>query len=334
MSTLPSSPFQRIVTVSEANDSQADLGFAVPCGIAIPQQFPHEPVDMELVRTYVGRAEALGYHSLWVQEQIIGEWAALEPIGLLSYVAAITRDIRLGTAVVIATTRNPVQLAKAFSTLDQMSDGRLIIGLALGGHPRHYPLFGAPSERRVRHLVESLEVMKALWQQPKASYNGHFWKLSGEAMEPKPIQKPHPPVWFGGRHPNAPRRAVRYADSWMGAGSTTTEQFKHHVGIIREELEASGRDPSTFSISKRVYIALDDDEARAEGRLREWIGLYYGSAELASQVSVWGSASRCVEGLAEVVEGGAQMLMLNPVFDHMEHLEALRQEVVPHLQTP
>ena len=108
--------------MSEANSSQTGLGFAVPCGIAIPQHFPDEPVDMELVRTYVGRAEALGYHSLWVADQILGEWATLEPIGLLSHVAAITRDIRLGTAVVIATTRNPVQLAKAFSTLDRMSN--------------------------------------------------------------------------------------------------------------------------------------------------------------------------------------------------------------------
>ena len=186
----------------------------------------------------------------------------------------------------------------------------------------------------MRHFVESLEVMKALWQQPRASYNGHFWKLNGESMEPKPIQKPHPPIWFGGRHPDALRRAVLYADGWMGAGGTSTEQFKQHVAIIRESLEASGRDPSTFSISKRVYIALDDDEVRAEGRLREWVNRYYGSADLASQVSVWGSASRCIEGLADVVEGGAQMLMLNPVFEHMEHLEALRQEVVPHLRAP
>ena len=305
---------------------------AVPFGIAIPQVFYDGPVDMELVRDYVRRAEALGYHSLWVQEQIIGGTPALEPMSLLCYVAAITRDIRLGTAVIVATTRNPVLLAKELSTLDQMSNGRLIIGIALGGHPRQYPLLGGPSERRVRHFEESLGVMKALWTQPRASFDGHFWKLDGETMEPKPVQKPHPPLWFGGRHPDGLRRAVRYGDGWMGAGSTTTAQFREHVGIIRESLAVSGRDASTFHISKRVYIALDDDEARAERRLREWFGQRYGNADMASQVSVWGGASRCVEGLAEILEGGAHMLMLNPVFDHMEHLEALRQEVIPHLR--
>ena len=303
----------------------------VPCGIAIPQVFADGSIDMGLVRKHVARAESLGYHSLWVQERIIGGTPTLEPITLLSYVAAITQSIRLGTAVIIATTRNPVLLAKELGTLDQLSTGRLIVGLALGGRPDQYALLGAPSERRVRHFAESLAVMKALWEQPEASFNGQFWTLDGEAMEPGPVQKPHPPVWFGGRHPDSLRRAVRYGDGWMGAGSTTTEQFKGHVGIIRENLEASGRDPATFAISKRVYIAVDNDEARAERRLREWFGAHYGNADLASRVSVWGSVSRCIEGLAEIVEGGAEMLMLNPAFDNMEHLEKLHEEVIPQL---
>ena len=303
----------------------------VPCGIAIPQVFPHRPVDMGLVRDYVVRAEELGYHSLWVQEQIIGGTSSLEPISLLNYVAAITERIRLGTAVIIATTRNPVILAKELSTLDQMSNGRLIVGLALGGRPKQYALLGAPSERRVRHMEDSVHVIEALWTQPKANLKTHFWTLDGVAMEPKPVQKPHPPIWFGGRHPDGLRRAVRHGNGWMGAGSTTTEQFREHVGLIRQALEESERDPSTFAISKRVYVAVDDDEARAEGRMREWFGGRYGNADMASSVSVWGSASRCIEGLAELVEAGAEMLMLNPVFDHMEHLEALAEDVVPRL---
>ena len=306
-------------------------GRPVPCGIAIPQVFHEGSVDMGMVKAFVARAEVLGYHSLWVQEMLTGPTPCLEPIGLLCFAAAATGDIRLGTAMVISTTRNPVLLAKEFSTLDQMSDGRLIIGLALGGRPRQYPLFGAPADRRGRHFVEGLEVMQALWEHPRASYKGHFWVLDGEAMEPKPAQRPRPPIWFGGRHPDGLKRAVRYADGWMGAGSTTTAQFRGHVQTLRQSLQQSGRDPSTFPISKRVYVALDDDERRAERRLQEWFEPRYGNAEMASEVSVWGSASRCLQGLAEIVEAGAHMLMLNPVFDHLEHLEALNREVVPHL---
>ena len=158
----------------------------VPCGIAIPQIFPDGPVDMTLIRDYVERAESLGYHSLWVQEDIIGDTSSLEPINLLCYIAAVTQNVRLGTSVIVATTRNPVILAKEFSTLDQLSNGRLIIGISLGGRPNLYPILGGPTEKRVRHFVDSLNVMKALWEQPEAKYDGHFWTLDGEPMEPKP----------------------------------------------------------------------------------------------------------------------------------------------------
>ena len=212
----------------------------VPCGIAIPQIFPDGPVDMTLIRDYVERAELLGYHSLWVQEDIIGDTSSLEPINLLCYIAAVTQNIRLGTSVIVATTRNPVILAKEFSTLDQLSNGRLIIGISLGGRPNLYPILGGPTEKRVRHFVDSLNVMKALWEQSEAKYDGHFWTLDGEPMEPKPVQKPYPPLWFGGRNADGLRRAVRHGDGWMGAGSSSTEEFKSHVGIIRESWMLKG----------------------------------------------------------------------------------------------
>ena len=297
----------------------------VPCDIAIPQVFHDGPVDMDLVRRHVETAEEMGYHGIWVQERFIGESPTLEGLSLLSYVAALTKNVRLGTSVVVAPNHNPVHLAKQFSTIDQMSQGRLTIGLGLGGRPQNDNLMGGATERRVRYFVEGLQVMKALWQEPKANHHGHFWNLEDVEMEPKPVQKPHPPVWFGGRHPNALIRAVRHGNGWMGAGSSSTEQFKQHVATLQETMESTGRDPATFAISKRIYLAIDDNEARAEGRLREWFGRHYGNTDMGSQVSVWGSASHCAEALAEIVDGGAQMLMLNPVFDHMEHLDGLKQ---------
>ena len=299
------------------------------CGIAVPQVFVDEPVDMGLVREFSRRAEALGYHSLWTQEQIIGSTPVLEPISLLCHVAAVTSTIGLGTAVVIASTRNPVHLAKQLATLDQMSGGRLIAGLALGGRRRQYALLGGPSERRARHFTESVEVIRALWTEAKPTYDGHFWKLNGEAIAPKPLQQPHPPIWMGGRHPDGLRRAARIADGWMGAGSTSTAEFRGHAAALRGHLAERGKD--AFAISKRVYVALDDDEDRAGRRLAHWFGERYGNAEMAARVCVWGGEQRCVDGLAEVVDAGAEMLMLNPVFDHMEHVEALKRDIVPKL---
>lgn len=134
----------------------------MPCGIAIPQDFIDRPVNMPLIRDYVRKAETLAYDSLWVQEQIVGDVPILEPATLLTYVAALTSRLRLGTSVMLTVLRNPVQLAKLLSSLDQMSQGRLTVGIGIGGYVRE-AIFGYTSEHRVRRFVEGLQVMKALW---------------------------------------------------------------------------------------------------------------------------------------------------------------------------
>jgi probable F420-dependent oxidoreductase len=303
----------------------------VPVGIAMPQFFQEGPTDMEMVRQFVVRAEELGFESLWTQEDITGDDPSLEPLTQLSYVAALTQRVRLGVSVMVAPLRNPVQLAKALGSLDQMSHGRLTVGVGIGGRQNMYPAFGLTTDRRARRFVELLDVMKALWTEPQATYEGQFWQLDGVPMEPKPVQKPHPPLWFGGRHPDALRRAVRHGDGWMGAGSSTTATFLECVQQLNTFLEEAGRDPATFPISKRVYLAVDDNEKRAEERITTWFDNRYHNAPLGAEVSVWGSAAQCAEKLAEIVDGGAEMLMLNPMFDHMEHLEQLTEEVIPNI---
>jgi probable F420-dependent oxidoreductase len=301
-----------------------------PCGMGIPQDFIDRPVNMQLIRDYVHRAEALGYDSLWVQEQIVGDVPILEPVTLLTYVAALTSRVRLGTSVMLTVLRNPLQLAKSLSSLDQMSQGRLTVGIGIGGHVPE-AIFGYTSGHRVRRFVEGLQVMKALWTESKATFAGTFWQFKDVSMEPKPVQKPHPPVWFGARQTPALKRAVQHGDGWMGAGSSSTADFVQQYDQLQRCLEAARRDPATFAISKRVYLAIDDDRDRAERRLRTWFGIRYKNADMASRVAIWGSNAECLDRLSELVKAGAQHLMLNPVFDELEHLEILAQEIVPQL---
>jgi probable F420-dependent oxidoreductase len=300
-------------------------------GIAIPQSFIGAPVDVRLIREFLPRAEALGFDSLWVQEQIIGNVAVLEPVTLLTYAAALTSKARLGTSVLLTVIRNPVQLAKALASLDQLSNGRLIVGVGVGGAHVPEAVFGVPNERRARRFVESVKVMKALWSQSKATMAGDFWRFENVPMEPKPAQKPHPPVWFGARDEIGLRRAVRHGDGWMGAGSSSSADFVKQTEIIRRLLDEAKRDPEKFAISKRVYIAVDDDRSRAEGLLREWFGARYRNADMATRVSVWGSRAECTDKLAALIKAGARHLMLNPVFDEMEQMELLANEVTPNL---
>jgi probable F420-dependent oxidoreductase len=301
-----------------------------PCGIAIPQTFSSSPVNIQLIREFLLKAETLEYDSLWVQEQILGDYPLLEPVSLLTYAAALTSRLRLGTSVLLTVLRNPVQLAKNLSSLDQLSQGRLTVGVGIGGHVPE-SIFGLSSEHRVRRFLEGLQVMKALWTQPRATVAGTFWRFENIPMEPKPVQKPHPPIWFGAREPVALQRAVRHGDGWMGAGVSSSADFIQQVGLVRRFLDEAQRDPTTFPISKRVYLAVDNDRDRAERRLREWFGLRYKNADWASRVSIWGSRAECTDKLGELVQAGAQHLLLNPVFDELEHLEVLAQEVIPHL---
>ncbi len=173
--------------------------------------------------------------------------------------------------------------------------------------------------------------MKRLWTEERVTFDGEFWKLENAAMAPKPLQKPHPPVWFGGRHPEALRRAVRLGDGFIGAGSSSTAEFREAVGHVRRFLAEANRDPATFALAKRVYLAIDPDRTRALARLREWFGWYYGNAALAERVALVGAAEQCLEGLREIRAIGAELLLLNPAFDETRQMELFAESILPGL---
>jgi probable F420-dependent oxidoreductase len=278
---------------------------------------------------------------MWVQDQVHGFVPLQESISLLCYAAAVSSKVKLGVSVIVFPVRNPVHFAKSLSTLDQMSNGRLILGVGLGppsGSNDFYRAFGTNYQERVRRFNENLRILKSLWTEDKTNIEGEWANLHDISMEPKPIQKPHPPIWIGGQHPNALRRAVKYGDGFTSAGPTSTEDYKKHVTLVRQYMEEEGRDPADFPISKRVYLAVDDDADRAKSRLDDWFNRRYGwimkhRPNMVEQICVWGSAARVTEGLADILSGGAETLILNPLWDYKEQMEALASEVIPELQS-
>jgi probable F420-dependent oxidoreductase len=303
----------------------------VRLAVGIPQAWTTGGIDRVGMRRFLERAEALGFESAWVVEQVLGSVPSLEPVECLAWAAALTERIRLGTAVLLTPLRSPVHLAKSLASLDQLSGGRLDVGIGLGGSPKVYPAYGITAARRVARFNEGLRLMRALWTEPRVTFTGEFWQLENAAMEPKPIQRPHPPLWLGGHHPAALRRAVPWAAGFMGAGSASTATFAREVELLRGFLAEARRDPATMDVGKRVYVAVERDRERAGRRLAEYFGAFYGRPQLAAEVSVWGSADQCLSGLREVVDAGARLLMLNPVFDELEQLEQLAADVVSRL---
>ena len=194
-----------------------------------------------------------------------------------------------------------------------------------------FSAFSVDPATLVARFNEGLQLIKALWTERRVNFEGRFWKLHDAAMEPKPFQKPHPPIWFGGSHPAAVRRAVQYADGFFGAGSQTTAQFADQVKILREALAQSGRPATGFQIAKRVYIAVDDDADRARQRISAALKRLYGYFGMPDMVSVavFGPPDACITGLGEVAEAGAELIQFNPLFDEDEQMERLAAEVMP-----
>jgi len=301
--------------------------------ISIPQFVADGEFDPAGMRAFLTRAEALGFDSAWTQEQLLGTNPQLGALETMTYAAACTETLRLGCAVFVTPLHMPVHLAKSLSTLDQLSRGRLEVGVGTGGRHRPFAAFGIDGEGLVARFNEGLALLKALWTQPEVTFDGRFWQLDGAGMEPKPFQKPHPPIWFGGSHPAALKRAVKHGDGFFGAGSSTTAQFIEQVPIVRAELEQQGRDPATFGFAKRVYVVVDDDVDRARRQVSDGLGSIYrgfGAPDL-TPVAVYGTPADCVRGAREVADAGAELILFTPLADPAEQLERLAAEVIPHL---
>ena len=293
----------------------------IPLGMSLPHRSP-DALDMRVVREVAQRADALGFGELWVTENTADHVFCFDALSILTYVAAITTRIRLGVAVLVLPVHSPLEVAHRVATLDYVSDGRAILGVGLG-RDHHYAEFQVPKERRVRRLREGVELIKALWTEPKVTYQGSIFQVEGATMAPKPVQKPHPPIWVGGDHPEAVRRAARIADGWMGSGGSSVATFARSVPILKEELAKAGRDPAAFPVSKRVFLSVHERPEIARAELHRWFSVVYHNPDGTDASGVHGTPAQVRERLEELVAMGANHLLLNPVARHVEQLEAL-----------
>jgi alkanesulfonate monooxygenase SsuD/methylene tetrahydromethanopterin reductase-like flavin-dependent oxidoreductase (luciferase family) len=307
----------------------------VKFSIAIPQ-FDYDGFDAPGLRSYLAHAEELGFEGGWVLEQTVGQAPLLAPLELLAYCAACTERLRLGVAVLVTSLHEPLQLASAVTAVDRISHGRLDIGVAPGGGARQFAAFGVDKATFISYFTEGLELMKVAWSdEPKVTFHGRFRDVDDLPIQPRPVQRPHPPIWFGGLAPKALARAVRHGDSFLGAGSSTTEAFAEAVSIVRRELDQQHKDPAHYTIGKRVYLMVDDDAARARERVLAGLRRIYGQMPGIDAVPVSGTPVDVARGLREVIDAGAEMLLLNPVGadvpENREQMERLAAEVIPQL---
>ena len=281
----------------------------------------------EVVRRYAVRAEELGFARLWSLDSVPGSATArvplLDGLHVLTTAAAVTGAIGLGIAVIVLPARNAAVLAKELATIDRLSDGRLIVGVGVGRKEPTAVGLGLPAGHRGRRLREGVEVLRALWADGQAAYDGEFYRFAGVTLEPKPVQRPGPPLWFGAGSPPALRRAARIGDGWLAAGSSPSTAFPDQLRIVVDALRAAGREPDAFAIGKRVYIAVEDTEQRARKRLTPVLDGMYDAPGLTQRVAVCGPPEACAEQLRDLAGAGARELLLHPMYGYLEQLEAL-----------
>jgi probable F420-dependent oxidoreductase len=296
-------------------------------GVALPQSFCRRPDTGGDLKTFLQNVEAAGFDSLWTQEQLLGGDPSLEPLTSLAYAAASTSRLRLGTATVVAPLRDPILLAKTAATIDVMSGGRLILGLSIGEVASIYRAVGVSLSERGRRIDEMVEVLSSLWTKPVASHHGRFWDFVDAQMEPKPMQPPHPEIWFGGHSRAALKRVASSGSGWIGAGGSSIEDFGVRVGWLGEELEAAGRSLSDVTVAKKLYIAVDEDPDLARAGLENWFKAHwppnFNAVEMARTVGVAGNAEMVAAAIGATSELGADLVILNPVFDEDVQVEGL-----------
>jgi probable F420-dependent oxidoreductase len=260
-------------------------------GVVLPHIGPYAREQVvERVRTVAHHAEDLGYHSVWVGDHIVlptqlvskypyhpeGKFPVdpadnfLDPLTVLSYVAACTTKVRLGTGVLIIPYRNPIVTAKMIATLDVLSSGRTILGAGVGWLAEEFAYLNAPYRERGRQTDEYLQAMKALWTEPEPQFDGRYVQFSHLRCEPKPVQKPHPPIWIGGHSPAALRRTATLADGWYGHVLwRTPDALPREIQTIKELAEQAGRDPRSLTYAAPSYERTFEDVLRSLSRYEQ-----------------------------------------------------------------
>lgn len=250
-------------------------------GVHVPQIGPL--ANRDGVTAFARAAEERGFDSLWVSDHVViprkldarypysrdggfpvpPETPFLEPIAALLFVAGVTQRAKLGTTVLVIPMRNPVVTAKQLATLDVLSSGRLILGVGAGWMAEEFEMLGVPFEKRGARTSEYIRLYKALWTEDNPSFQGKFWSIEDVGFSPKPLQKPHPPIWVGGHSAPALRRAGRLADAWHAIG-LPAEQVAADYAEVRRHAQEAGRDPASVALSIRTRLPLKDVQQSAE----------------------------------------------------------------------
>jgi probable F420-dependent oxidoreductase len=305
---------------------------------------------------YLRRAEDLGFdcavtidHLLLTPPAYACTW--LEPISLLSALAGVTRTLKLGTMVLVLPLRNPVYFAKEWATLDLLSGGRSILGIGVGWHEDEFELMNVPYKERGPRMNEAIELVRALWAGDDVTYQGKFYRVRNLTIDPKPTQKPHPPIWIGGGTQPSERvygqtvanidpvlkRIAKYADTWVPHSSATAEMVRDDWAKVQRFAREAGRDAARIGRVYSNFVWVLKPGEKPESATRHF-SVYSGmDLDYWRTYYLLGEAQEVADRISariEALDGGVDTIVLNPLNWGVEQLELIASEVLPRVKTP
>jgi alkanesulfonate monooxygenase len=298
---------------------------------------PTETPDIDALYRYAARAEALGFESLWAWDHVIlgvePSFPILDAVGTLTALAARTSNIRLGTGVLVLPLRNPTVAAKAIGTLDVISNGRLILGVAAGWYAREFDAVGVPFKQRGRLFERNLDILTRLWTQERVTLQADEFNLREAVMRPKTVQRPRPPILIGGYVDAVLKRVATKGDGWL-TYFYTPESYKRSWDKILGFGREAGRDPKTLTGTNQLAILVGASRAETEAPMRQWLSTEWDVAawsESTIEHAIHGSADECVEQLRAHVKTGVNRIILIPYRYAPGQVERVAKEVLPRL---
>lgn len=300
-------------------------------GVLIPTAYAQEPPPPATISEFCRAAEQLGFDSLWSIDRLFHRIPVLEPYTTLTWAAAVTQHIRIGSSVILSNLRLPVALAKEAATLDYLSGGRLTLGIALGGFEPEYAAVGVPMRQRTRRLEETITILRRLWSEDNVTWQGRYYDLRGVTILPKPVQRPLP-ILLGAFSEPGLRRTGQLADGWIAGSGGSADQFRQSWQQVQESARSAGRDPAQLQSGKILYLCVDDNRERARERVKAFVDPYYAGRLDADAACVFGPAAVCAERIQGFIDAGADTMILGPPGPDVRQLEALAQKVVPQLK--
>ena len=292
--------------------------------------------DPAEIRARVAGVEKAGLDSIWVGDHVAFTSPIQDPLVSLSYAAACSDKLTFGTSVYLLPLRHPTPVAKQVSTLDQMTNGRLIFGVGVGGEfPREFEACGVDVKERGGRLSEGIQVVKKLWSGKPVSHDGRYFNFDETHMQPAPVQAGGPPIWCGGRSKAALERAGRLCDGYISY-VVTPQMFAESLDTIAQAREAAGRNGSTFGTAHLLFARVDKDYDTALDVAAHHLSIRYAMdfRKAAQRYAALGAGADVAAAINKFVEAGARHIvvdLIGPEEEKLDHLARFAAEVMPLL---